>query len=632
MGANLRNKDGGGLNPGFTRRFAVGAECTGTGTHFRVWAPKRDSVSIVLETGREEALTRESSGYHSGFIDGALAGQRYRIRLDRKADTFPDPASRYQPEGPHGPSQIVDPSQFRWTDSEWRGITLKGQVIYELHIGTFTPGGTWGAAIERLPQLKSVGITCVEMMPVAEFTGKFGWGYDGVDLFAPAHIYGSPDDLKAFVDAAHAIGLGVILDVVYNHFGPDGCYLKEFDQDYFTSKHANEWGEALNYDGEHAQGLRDFVTANAAYWIDEFHFDGLRLDAVQTIHDSSWPHILACISQEVRKAAGKKHVILVAESEDQRAIVARPVSAGGYGMDAVWNDDFHHAAIVAMTGHNGAYYSDFHGTPQELISAAKYGYLFQGQAFHWQKKRRGTASLDFAPAQFVLCLENHDQVSNSSSGTCLAKLAGPDSVRAFTALCLLLPGTPMLFQGQEFHSSRPFVFFADMPEPLRDAVARGRGEFLSQSPNIRDLDDLPGNPASFEKCKLDWREFETHEEAVALHRDLLTLRRTDPVFSAQRAHALDGAVLAPSAFVLRFFGGAGDDRLLFVNYGPDLNSGSFAEPLIAPPDGAEWRLMWSSEEKKYGGFGVAPFEDDKGWHLTGHSALVLRAESVARPG
>ncbi|HEX5282147.1 MAG TPA: alpha-amylase family glycosyl hydrolase, partial [Micropepsaceae bacterium] len=367
-----------------TRRFAIGAECTGTGTHFRVWAPRRNAVAIVLEGGREQVLTPEGSGYHSGYIDGALAGHRYRIRLDGKPQLLPDPASRYQPDGPHGPSQIVDASQFHWNDSDWPGVTLKGQVIYELHTGTFTQTGTWQSAIPKLPQLKSIGVTCIELMPVAEFTGRFGWGYDGVDLFAPAHIYGSPDDLRTFVAAAHALGLGVILDVVYNHFGPDGCYLKEFEEDYFTSKHANEWGEALNYDGERARGLRDLVTANAAYWIEEFHFDGLRLDAVQTIHDDSSPHILACISQAVHEAAGNKNVILVAESEDQRAIVVRPVSAGGYGMDAVWNDDFHHAAIVALTGHNGAYYSDFHGTPQELISAAKYGYLFQGQNFHWQ--------------------------------------------------------------------------------------------------------------------------------------------------------------------------------------------------------------------------------------------------------
>ena len=630
MGANLPKMDGGGLDPGFTRRFAVGAECNGNGTHFRVWAPRRDSVSIVFEDGREEALTRETSGYHSGRIDGALAGHRYRIRLDRQAQALPDPASRYQPDGPHGPSQIIDSSRFRWTDGDWPGLTLKGQVIYELHIGTFTEGGTWQSAIEKLPLLKSVGITCIEMMPVAEFTGQFGWGYDGVDLFAPAHVYGSPDDLRTFVAAAHALGLGVILDVVYNHFGPDGCYLKEFDQDYFSSKHANEWGEALNYDGEHARGLREFVTANAAYWIGEFHFDGLRLDAVQTIHDASSPHILACISQAVREAAGNKHVILTAESEDQKAIVARPVPAGGYGMDGVWNDDFHHSAIVAITGHNRAYYSDYLGRAQEFVSAAKYGYLFQGQTFRWQNKRRGTRALGLDLPQFVLFLENHDQVANSATGARVWQLTSPGRVRAFTALFLLLPGTPMLFQGQEFQSSRPFVFFADLPGELREAVARGRAEFLAQFANIgTKFDDPPGDPATYAKCKLDWREFEMHMQAVALHRDLLALRRSDPVFSAQRAHAIDGAVLAPEVFVLRFFGEAGDDRLLFVNYGADLNRGSLAEPLIAPPDGSEWRPMWSSEEEKYGGTGVAPFEDQKGWHLSGHSALVLRAEPLA---
>src|SRR5437588_1346037 len=363
-------------------------------------------------------------------------------------------------------------------------------------------------------------------MPVAEFSGTFGWGYDGVDLFAPSHHYGAPDDLRAFVDTAHALGLGVILDVVYNHFGPDGCYLKAFSDRYFTSKYENEWGEALNFDGNDAQGLRDFVLANVRYWIGEFHFDGLRLDAVQTIHDASSPHILSCISQAAREAAGTRNVIIIAESEDQKAIVARPISAAGYGIDAVWNDDFHHSAIVAITGHNGAYYSNHRGQPQEFISAAKYGYLFQGQTYSWQRKRRGTPAFALNPEQFVPCLENHDQVANSASGARLSTLANTGDIRAFTALMLLLPGTPMLFQGQEFRSSKPFVFFADMPVELRAAVSRGRGEFLGQFPNISpERVPPPCDPATFAKCKLDWEEFERHAAAVALHRDLLALRR-----------------------------------------------------------------------------------------------------------
>lgn len=622
----MRESGAVGFSKGFSRRFAVGAETDGTGTHFRIWAPEHDRVWIVLERGGDHELAAEGNGYHSGYVTGAAAGDRYRVQLDDAEHPLPDPASRYQPDGPHGASEIVDPSQFRWEDDAWAGVGLRGQVLYELHTGTFTEAGTWRAAIDQLPRLKSVGITCIEMMPVAEFSGRFGWGYDGVDLFAPSHNYGTPDDLRAFIAAAHALGIGVILDVVYNHCGPDGCYLKEFSGDYFTSKYENEWGAALNFDGDHALGMRELVLANAAYWIDEFHFDGLRLDAVQTINDSSSPHILACICEMVREYARGKQVIVIAESENQRAMIARPASRGGYGIDGVWNDDFHHSAMAAMTGHNPAYYSDHSGAAQEFVSSAKYGYLFQGQTYWWQGKGRGTPARDLDPAQFVLFLENHDQVANSATAARLPSLTSPGRLRAFTALFLLLPGTPMLFQGQEFFSSRPFAYFADLQGDLRQSVERGRGEFLTQFPNIpATLEESPCDPGTFEKCKLDWGEFERHAAAVALHRDLLALRRNDAVFAAQRAHGLDGAVLAPEAFVLRFLGDDGDDRLVFVNYGPDINRGSFPEPLIAPPEGKPWRLLWSSEDKLYGGAGIAPFEDEKGWHLTGHSALVLRA-------
>ena len=615
-------------NRSFARRFAVGAETDCEGTHFRVWAPRHERVAIAFADGREEMLLQEENGYFSNYVAGALTGSLYRIRIDAAEKTYPDPASRFQPDGPHGASQIVDPSSFRWNDADWRGIRLKGQVLYELHVGTFTPEGSWRAAAAKLPLLKSLGITCIEMMPVAEFSGKFGWGYDGVDLFAPSHNYGSPEDLRTFIDTAHALEMGVILDVVYNHFGPDGCYLKFFANDYFTAKYANEWGEALNFDGYHANGTRDFVLANAAYWIDEYHFDGLRLDAVQTINDSSSPHIVACISRTVRETAGRRNAIVIAENENQKTVVIRPESAGGFGIAAVWNDDFHHSAVVAMTGHNPAYYSDHRGFAQEFISAAKYGYLFQGQKYAWQGKRRGTPGLDLEASQFVLFLENHDQVANSATGARLPALATPGRLRAFTALLLLLPGTPMLFQGQEFQSSRPFTYFADLPADLRAAVEHGRGEFLAQFPHIQaTLDVPPHDPAAFEGCKLDWNEFDAHGAALDLHRDLLALRRTDSVFAVQRTDSLDGAVLEPEAFVLRFFGESGDDRLLIVNYGPDINRPSFAEPLIAPPEGRTWRLLWSSEEKKYGGSGVAPFEDDKGWHITAHSALVVTAES-----
>jgi maltooligosyltrehalose trehalohydrolase len=394
----------------------------------------------------------------------------------------------------------------------------------------------------------------------------------------------------------------------------------------------NEWGDALNFDSENARGMREFVLVNVRYWIEEFHFDGLRIDATQTIHDASEPHILKCISEAARRAAGSRSVILVAENETQAAMLIRPTARGGYGLDALWNDDFHHSALVALTGHNPAYYSDHSGNPQEFISAAKYGFLFQGQRYAWQNQPRGTPSLDLDPAQFILFLENHDQVANSATGARAYQLTNRGRARAFTALLLLLPGTPMLFQGQEFWSSAPFLYFADHEEPLKDAVSKGRREFLSQFANLQSPEVSTAAPHDFEtftRSKLNWTEFDRHATAVALHRDLLALRRTDPTFAAQKPHSLDGAVLGPACFGLRFFGQDGDDRLLVVNYGQDFKPPCLAEPMIAPPSGRQWELIWSSEDQKYGGGGAVPLETEQGLYMLGHSACVLAARRAA---
>jgi maltooligosyltrehalose trehalohydrolase len=439
------------------RHFPIGAEVVPEGIHFRVWAPGRKSVEVVFEGGlAPQPLQAEENGYFSGFAEGASAGALYRFRLDGSENPLPDPASRFQPEGPHGPSQVVDPAAYRWNDQHWPGVKLPGQVLYEMHVGTFTREGTWPAAAGELPELAATGITVIEMMPVADFPGRFGWGYDGVNLFAPTRLYGTPDDLRDFVDRAHQAGIGVILDVVYNHLGPDGNYLKEFSPDYFTSRYENEWGEALNFDGENCGPVREFFLANAAYWIQEFHFDGLRLDATQQIFDSSPRHIIGEISRTVKRAGGKRSTILVAENEPQETDLVRK-----QGLDALWNDDFHHTATVALTSRSEAYYSDYCGTPQEFISAAKYGYLYQGQRYKWQKKRRGTPALDLEPAVFVNFFENHDQVANSARGKRIWQSTSPGRFRAMTALLLLMPSTPMLFQGQEFSASAPFVYFAD---------------------------------------------------------------------------------------------------------------------------------------------------------------------------
>jgi len=616
------------------RRLPIGAEPTPEGTHFRVWAPKRRRVEVVLEDGPATPLDRDPSGYFSGLVAEAVGGSRYRFRLDG-GDLFPDPASRFQPCGPHGPSRVVDPGRFQWSDGNWPGLTLEGQVMYEIHIGTFTREGTWDAARREFAELASAGITVLEVMPVADFPGRFGWGYDGVGLFAPVAIYGTPDDFRRFIDDAHRHSLGVILDVVYNHIGPDGNYLKEYSDDYFTDRYENEWGEAINFDGPNAAPVREWVASNAAYWAAEFHVDGLRLDATQQIFDASPRHILAELTESMRRAAAaaNRSVIVVAENESQESRLARPASEGGYGVDALWNDDFHHSARVAVTGHNEAYYTDYLGRPQEFLSAIKHGYLFQGQRYAWQAKRRGTPAWGLRPAQFVTYIENHDQVANSARGERLPALTSPGRLKALTALLLLSPGTPMLFQGQEFAASTPFLFFADHDERLRPIVREGRVQFLSQfcnlaQPDVRACFADPGAPATFERCKLDFSERAKHAALYQLHKDLLRLRRNVPVFRAQRSGGVDGAVLAPEAFVLRYFGEPrptpGEDRLLLVNFGIDLRLDPAPEPLLAPPDDCLWEVEWSSEDPAYGGCGIAPLDSADNWRIPGHAAVVMR--------
>jgi maltooligosyltrehalose trehalohydrolase len=616
------------------RRLPVGAEIVSQSeTDFRVWAPSRRRVEVVVEkSGKAIVLESDGAGYFAGR--GVVGpGTLYRFRLDDGARAFSDPASRFQPDGPHGPSQVIDPGSFAWTDHAWPGVGLAGQVIYEMHIGTFTQEGTWESAGRRLPDLARLGITVLELMPVAEFPGRFGWGYDGVNLFAPTHLYGKPDSFRSFVNQAHALGLGVILDVVYNHFGPDGNYLKEFSAAYFTDRYKNEWGEAINFDGPDAEPVRAFFLANAAYWIEEFHLDGLRLDATQQIFDDSSDHIIAALGRQVRAAARGRKTLIIAENETQQARQVRGAEHGGYGLDALWNDDFHHSAKVALTGHNEAYYSDYLGSPQELISTVKWGLLYQGQRSSWQKKRRGSPALDLPPAHFVTFLDNHDQIANSGLGERIHRLTSPGRYKAMTALLLLAPATPMLFQGQEFAASAPFLFFADHNPQLAKLVRQGRREFLSQFPTLALPQAqaglaVPDDPRTFERCRLDWDERERHATTVALHYDLLKLRREDAVFRAQRLRGVDGAALTPQAFVLRYFADNGADRLLIVNVGRDLRFDPAPEPLLAPPEGQRWQLLWSSQDARYGGCGTPVLEGDSNWRIPGEAAVVLLPTTV----
>jgi maltooligosyltrehalose trehalohydrolase len=617
------------------RGLPVGAQALPEGgTHFRVWAPRRKRVALHLEAvggGQPLAIEmeHEGDGYYSAYAEQARPGSLYRFRLDDDDYLYPDPASRFQPAGPHGASCVVDPNSFQWTDQAWTGRDLHGQVIYEMHVGTFTREGTWRAAARELAELAALGITVIEMMPVSEFPGKFGWGYDGVALFSPTRLYGEPDDLRRFINQAHTLGISVILDVVYNHLGPDGNYLSQFAEDYFTKEHQTEWGDAINFDGANSGPVREFFIANAVYWIKEFHLDGLRLDATQSIRDDSAQHILGAITREVRRAGRGRRTIIVGENEPQEVKMLSPQEEGGHGLDALWNDDFHHSAHVALTGRHEAYYSDYRGRPQEFISLLKWGFLYQGQRYKWQRKRRGTPTFGLEPSRFVVFLENHDQIANSGRGERLHQLTGPALYRALTALMLLAPNTPMLFQGQEFAASTPFYYFADHKRELAELVRKGRVEFLAQFRSIATTQMRaclvdPASPEAFERSKLDLGERERNRPVYEMHRDLLRLRREDTVFSAQRGRGLDGAVLSDAAFVLRFFGEGGDDRLLLVNLGLDLNLNPAPEPLLAPPAGMIWTLLWSSEDCLYNGSGTPPLETKQNWYLPGQSAIVMK--------
>lgn len=601
------------------------------GTHFRVWAPARSQVELLTHGAGGDAeypMVAEADGYYSIFVPGCAAGTFYRYRLDGES-VQPDPASRWQPRGPLGPSVVVDPGAFAWNDAGWTGALLRGQVLYELHVGTFTPRGTFVAATQELHRLAALGITAIELMPVAEFAGPYNWGYDGVHLFAPSHRYGSPDDLRRLVDTAHDLGLAVLLDLVCNHLGPAGNCLPAFSPHYFSRRHVTEWGEGINFDDEHCEGVREFYLAMARHWIAEYHLDGFRLDATQDVRDDSSEHILAALTRAARTAAGKRSILVIGENEPQDVRLLRAPTQGGYGLDGLWNDDFHHCARVALTGRREAYYEDYRGVPQEFVSAARHGYLFQGQWYSHQGKRRGTPTRDLPPAAFINYLQNHDQVANSGRGQRGHQLGSAGRWRALSTLLLLLPGTPLLFQGQEYGASQPFLYFADPGEDLREAVRDGRADFLAQFPSLASPDmrrrlAVPHAELSFRRCKLEPTERDSvrGREHLALHQDLLRLRRSDEVFRAQGDGGIDGAVLATEAFLLRFFGDSGDDRLLLVNLGADLRVEALAEPLLAPPQGAHWVLLWSSEHPDYGGAGTPPLRDDF-WSLPAHSAQVL---------
>lgn len=606
--------------------FRPGALLDGNATVFTVWAAGHSAVAVEIDGMGSFDLTEQSDGYFSGRIEGVGAGAKYNYRIDG-GELLPDLASRAQPDGSDGQSMVVD-TNFAWTDQDWRGVERYDQVLYELHVGTFTAEGTWLAAKSRLQSLADVGITVIQLMPVGTFKGRFGWGYDTILAYAPFAPYGTPEDMAAFVDAAHAHGIGVILDVVYNHVGI-GDHHRNFSEDYFTDRYENEWGASFNFDGDNSRPVRDFIIQNAVYWIRDFHIDGLRLDATQAMFDSSDEHIIAELTRNVRAVAPDKPIYVIAENHPQDRVLIESPDEGGYGLDAIVSDDFQHAVRVAMTGHNDFYYRDYLGKPQEIVSAMKYGFLYQGQRSDMREKPYGTYNLDTPAEHFVHFIENHDQIANSARGFRLASLASPARVRAISTALLLGPQTPCLFQGQEFGATNPFLYFLGLEGDDAQAVAKGRRQSLTNFPSVQDpamQDALPAPDAleTFEISKLDWNEAERHAGMRAFYTDVLTLRRTMPAYSQKVSRRIDGAVIGDAAFLIRYFtNDPADHRLLLINLGRDLHVGVIAEPLLAPPKGHKWEVEFSSEHPRYDGAGRRPIDTDSFWILPGDSALVL---------
>jgi maltooligosyltrehalose trehalohydrolase len=477
----------------------------------------------------------------------ARPGDRYFYLVDENKPV-PDPVSRLLPEGVHGPTEIVDPEGFAWTETDagWHGLSLRDYVIYELHVGAFTPEGTFDAAIARLPYLKNLGVTVIEIMPVAAFPGTRNWGYDGASPCAVQASYGGPEGLKRLVNAAHQLGLAVMLDVVLNHLGNEGNYLRLFGP-YFTAKHKTPWGEAINFDQPGCEGVRRYFVQNVLYWVREYHLDGLRLDAVQTIYDDSPKHILAEIKENVEALSHElgREVCVIGETDENDEKLVRPVATGGYGLDAIWSDDFHHAVHAFLTGERKGYYRDF-GRPEQIVRALQEGFVFQGEPFQfWGGRPRGTGSTRMPAPAHVICLQNHDQVGNRAQGERLTALVSRGARMLAAALLLLAPQTPLLFMGQEFDEINPFLFFTDYGDPaLRQAVSDGRRNEFHDFDFAHDRVPDPQDPATFERSKLNWRLTEGENLMLDWYRSLLALRRKYVVHSERscKAELIDGVL------------------------------------------------------------------------------------------
>lgn len=494
-----------------------------------VWSPEARSVDVVFN-GRNLAMTRQESGWWTAPVPETGISSDYAFLVNGQGP-FPDPGSPWQPRGVHGPSRLVDHSAFPWTDHRWQQGPFGSAVVYELHIGTFTPEGTFDAVISRLDHLVDLGITHVEIMPVAEFSGTRGWGYDGVNLYAPHHAYGGPAGLKRLVNACHSRGLGVLLDVVYNHLGPCGNYLGQFGP-YFTDRYRTPWGDAVNLDGPHSNEVRKFFIDNALMWLRDYHMDGLRLDAVHAFMDSSAIHFLEQLTLEVRSLENRlgRHLVLIAESDLNDPRVIHPREIGGYGLTAQWNEDFHHAGHALLTGERNGYYRDF-GSPEDLKKVLTRAFTYDGRYSAYRRRNHGRPVPGVSGHRFVGCLQNHDQIGNRARGERLGHLVSPEQLRLAATLLLTAPFVPMLFQGEEWAASSPFLYFCDHDDPdTNQAVRQGRQkEFAAFGWDPETIPD-PQAEETFHRSGLDWEELSRppHRELLDWYRTLIALRSRTP--------------------------------------------------------------------------------------------------------
>lgn len=580
----------------------LGADYLGDGRCvFTVWAPllKEVSVAITAPQPRRVALAPQPDGYWSTACDGIPPGAEYRFVLDGRLER-PDPASDAQPHGVHGASRVIDHAAHHWRDHGWHGLPPAALVIYELHVGTFTPQGTFDAIIPRLPQLAALGVTALELMPVAQFPGERNWGYDGVFPFAAQQSYGGVDGLKRLVDACHAAGLAVILDVVYNHLGPEGNYLAEFGP-YFTDKHCTPWGRAMNFDDAYSDGVRAYFIANARHWLERFHLDGLRLDAIHGIYDMSAQPFLRQLADDVAQlsAATGWRRLLIAESDLNDPRVTRPAARGGLGLDAQWNDDLHHALHVLLTGEEEGYYADF-GRVADVAAALRAGFARPGAYSHYRKRRHGASAADRPGAQFVAFLQNHDQIGNRLFGERLAGLVSFEALKVGAAAVLLAPFIPMLFMGEEYGEPAPFLYFISHTDPeLIEAVRRGRRQEFARFTWSQDPPD-PQAESTFQASKLTWerRALPPHAPLLAFYTALLRLRRTLPALARLDKEALE-ATADESRRVLRLRRrAAGSDVIALFSFNRD----EVAADDLAPP--APWSKRLDSSDAEWNGPGT----------------------------